>query len=82
MSPCPDSYSMTLIMQYKETWLGLINYASPMQYSIHVLGTLGLYTQDYSEQLSFPLNEIHQPQLLRVNQTQFPTKAADGQGRG
>ena len=39
-----------------------------MQYSIHTSGTTGLYTRDYSEQLWFPLNEIHQPQLLRVNQ--------------
>ena len=31
-------------------------------------GTTGLYTRVYSEQLWFPLNEIHQPQLLRVNQ--------------
>ena len=39
-----------------------------MQYSIHTFGTTGLYTRDYSEQLWFPLNQIHQPQLLRVNQ--------------
>ena len=39
-----------------------------MQYSIHTSGTTGLYTRDYSEKLWFPLNEIHQPQLLRVNQ--------------
>ena len=39
-----------------------------MQYSIHTFGTTGLYTRDYSEQLWFPLNEIHQPHLLRVNQ--------------
>ena len=39
-----------------------------MQYSIHTSGITGLYTRDYSEQLWFPLNEIHQPQLLRVNQ--------------
>ena len=28
---------------------------------------LGLHTQDYPEQLWFPLNEIHQPQLLSIN---------------
>ena len=41
-----------------------------MQYSVHTctVGTTGLYTRDYSEQLWFPLNEIDQPQLLRENQ--------------
>ena len=41
---------------------------------------LGLHTQDYPEQLRFPLNEIHQPQLLRVNPTS--KQAANGQGLG
>ena len=41
---------------------------SHLRYSIHTFGTTGLYTRDYSEQLWFLLNEIHQPQLLRVNQ--------------
>ena len=31
------------------------------------IGTMGIYTRDYPEQLWFPLNEIHQSQLLRVN---------------
>ena len=36
-------------------------------------GTTGLYTQDYPEQLWFPLNEIHQPQLRRVNPNSKPS---------
>ena len=39
-----------------------------MQYSIYTPLVPRVYTPDYSEQLWFPLNEIHQPQLLRVNQ--------------
>ena len=61
---------MTLIIMWCQKVCNCRQYCFDLvrsQYSIHTFGTTGLYTRDYSEQLWFPLNEIHQPQLLRVN---------------
>ena len=41
-------------------WLGLIS-------AVYIAYIPWVYTQGYPEQLWFPLNDIHQPQPLRVN---------------
>ena len=54
---------ISAIAQVKSAYFDLI---SAVQHT-HLWYHGFIYTRDYSEQLWFPLNEIHQPQL-RVNQ--------------